>query len=112
MAEGPQFRVARILSLLSMLCDNLLQQAFSQDEVQTLCRKWRESDVSGGGLVQVVDISVGQSVPEVSNFRSLPSPDSAIWPQFLVDVSYHGKCIADLLALVPRPTFEGFFSVG
>ena len=39
---------------------------------------------------QVVDICVGRSVPEVNNFRALPTPSSAIWPQFLLDISYRG----------------------
>ena len=33
---------------------------------------------------------MGQTVPEVNHFRALPSPDCAIWPQFLLDVSYRG----------------------
>jgi len=39
---------------------------------------------------QVLDISVGTSVPTISNFRALPAPGNAIWPQFLLDVDYQG----------------------
>jgi hypothetical protein len=43
---------------------------------------------------QVVDICVGRSVPEVNNFRALPTPSGAIWPQFLLDISYRGLCLS------------------
>lgn len=42
------------------------------------------------GPLKVVDICVGRSVPEVDNFRALPTPSGAIWPQFLLDISYRG----------------------
>lgn len=44
-------------------------------------------------MVQVVDVSVGQTVPEVSHFRSLPSPTSDIWPQFMMDFCYRGETL-------------------
>ena len=40
---------------------------------------------------QVVDVCVGRSVPEVDDFRALPTPRGAIWPQMLLDISYRGK---------------------
>ena len=46
---------------------------------------------SPGG--QVVDVCVGRTVPEVTNFRALPSPDSTLWPQFQVDVCYRGAAM-------------------
>ncbi len=33
---------------------------------------------------------MGRSVPEVDNFRALPTPSGAIWPQMLLDISYRG----------------------
>ena len=48
---------------------------------------------------QVVDISVGTSVPTISNFRALPTPGNAIWPQFLLDIDYQGAHVNTLTAL-------------
>ena len=67
-------------------------------------------------VLQVVDICVGRSVPEVNNFRSLPTPSGAIWPQFLLDISYRGvyvvtECLFEvaqqlqhMLARAPGPS--------
>ena len=33
---------------------------------------------------------MGTSVPTISNFRALPTPGNAIWPQFLLDIDYQG----------------------
>ncbi len=38
---------------------------------------------------------MGRSVPEVDNFRALPTPSSAIWPQFLLDIAYRGALVAE-----------------
>ena len=40
--------------------------------------------------LQVVDISIGTSIPSLSNFRALPTPGAAIWPQILLDIEYRG----------------------
>ncbi len=45
---------------------------------------------------QVVDISVGTSVPTINNFRALPTPGNAIWPQFLLDIDYQGAQLVQL----------------
>ena len=47
-------------------------------------------DATTLALAQVVDISVGTSVPAISNFRALPTPGNAIWPQILLDIEYQG----------------------
>ena len=33
---------------------------------------------------------MGTSVPTINNFRALPTPGNAIWPQFLLDIDYQG----------------------
>lgn len=42
-------------------------------------------------FLQVVDICVGTSIPALSNFRALPTPGGAIWPQVMLDIEYKGS---------------------